>query len=553
MAERTRREFLKASAGSALGLGAAARLGVAGMAGALASAPFASAGAATPNWALLQSQMVGQLALPSSSDWSTATQMYNTRYDTIVPEAVAFCAVPADVQAAVRFARENGLQVRGRNGRHSYGGYSTCTSLVIDVSQMSSVTLGPGATTATIASGAVLVDVETKLFNGGSVAIPAGTCPSVGITGLTLGGGVGESGRLFGLTCDNLTSIDMVLADGTLVTANAQQNPDLLWASQGGGGGNFGIVTSLSYTTHPVSNVTVFNFVWPWSQAAAVADAWQTWIATLPDEVFSGLAMATSPNDAEPFLGTAGTFYGTPAALTPIVAPLLAAGTPTSTFIQEMTFLEMVDYYAGCSNLTEQECHTPYFVPPGVLGLATFYAKSRYFSKPLPPSGIAELITWVEIRQNDPNQPSNPNQFGAGGALFDSYGGALNRPAKDATAFCHRDALFHIQSFGYWQPTSPQSLIDDNVTWLDGFYQAMAPYSNGEAYVNYIDPNLADWQQAYYGTNLPRLRSIKTAYDPDDFFSFAQSIPPYPPSPSTTAAPTTTAPSPPVVTPSFTG
>ncbi|MEZ5144418.1 MAG: FAD-binding oxidoreductase [Acidimicrobiales bacterium] len=547
MSGSTRREFLKASGGSLLGFGAAARLGAAGVAaGALAPAVAGAATGGAVNWAQLQGQMEGQVVLPSNPAFPTATQMYNTRFDAIVPLAVAFCAVPADVGVAIRFARENGLSVRSRNGRHSYGGYSTCDSLVIDVSQLRSVSLGAGASTATIGSGAVLIDVDTALYDGG-VAIPAGTCPSVGITGLTLGGGVGETGRAFGLTCDNLLSIDVVLADGSLVTANAQQHPDLLWASQGGGGGNFGIATSLTFRTHPVGNVTVFNVAWPWSQAAAVADAWQTWIATLPDEVFSGMAMATSPSNQAPFLGTAGTYLGTPAGLQPILAPLLAAGTPTSTFVQEMTFLEMIDYYAGCSNLTEQECHTPYFVPPGVLGLATNYAKSMYFSKPLPPAGIDELITWIEIRQNDPQQPSNPTEFGSGGALFDSYGGALNRPAKSATAFVHRDALFHIQSFGYWQPTSSQALIDDNFSWLDGFYRAMAPYSNSEAYQNYIDPYLPDWLQAYYGSNLPRLRSVKTAYDPDDFFSFPQSIPPNTPTPPPPAPPG------PPVTPSFTG
>lgn len=542
MAEPTRRDFLKTSALGALGIGAVAGVGLGGTRNTLAHA-LAGAAATTPPWAQLQSQMVGTLALPSDASWATATQMYNTRFDSIIPQAVAFCAVPADVQAAIRFARDNGLQVRGRNGRHSYAGYSTCDSLVIDVSMMRSIAMGPGATTATIASGAVLIDVDTALFASG-VAIPAGTCPSVGITGLTLGGGIGETGRAFGLTCDNLRSLDIVTADGNLITADAQQHPDLLWASQGGGGGNFGVVTSLTFQTHPVSNVTVFNIGWPWAQATSVVSAWQSWITTLPDEVFSGMAMVSSPNHEAPFLGTAGTFLGSEADLLPILAPLLASGTPTFQDILPMSFLDMINYYAGCSTVTQAQCHTPYFTPPGQLGLATNYAKSMYFADALPRSGIAELITWIETRQNDPVQPSDPSGFGAGGALFDSYGGALNRVAKDATAFVHRDALFHIQSFGYWQPTSTQAVVDDNFAFVDAFYAAMAPYSNGEAYQNYIDPFLANWQQAYYGSNLPRLRDIKSTYDPDNFFNFAQSIPLAPAPPTTTTTTTTSGPRP---------
>jgi FAD/FMN-containing dehydrogenase len=549
----SRREFLKGAGGAALGLGAAATIGRSF----IAAPAFAAGGASGPaalagaDWAALAAQLTGQLVLPPDGAWTDAVELFNTRFASTVPGAVAFCETPQDVQASLAFARANGIAFRSRNGRHSYGGYSNCDGLIIDVSQMDAIDIAPDASTATIGAGAVLVDVYTALA-ARDRTIPGGTCPSVGVTGLSLGGGHGEVSRAFGMTCDSILSLDLVLADGSLVTASASSWPDLFWACRGGGGGNFGIVTSITFRLHPVDTVTLFSVDWAWADAVPAMLAWQEWVATLPDEVFTGIALITQPGGAgaSPYVGAAGTFLGSPADLTPILAPLLAALTPANTDVQEMSWLEAVDVHAGCQTLSEQECHPTYWNPPGELVQNTWAATSAYIgeSAPMPAEGVQVIVDFVNQRQADPLQPTDSTNFGAGGVGFDSYGGAMNRVAPGATAFVHRDSLALGQYLAYWQTDSPPDLIADNTTWLRALTDAITPYSNGEAYQNYIDPGLDGWLEAYYGANLPRLRQIKRDVDPDNVFNFAQSIPPADPPPTTT---TTVSPAP--VGPAFTG
>ncbi len=558
MAERSRREFLRGAGGAALGVGAAATFGRAFGAVPAWAAGTGPSGLASPaavsgaDWAALAAQLSGQLVLPPDAAWSTAIELFNTRFSSIVPGAVAFCATPADVAASIAFARANGLPLRARNGRHSYGGYSTCDGLVIDVTEMDAVAVSTDATTATIGAGAVLIDIYVALAARG-VTIPGGTCPSVGITGLTLGGGHGEVSRAFGLTSDALVALEIVLADGRIVTASEQTEPDLFWACRGGGGGNFGIVTSMTFATSPIGDVTLFSVDWAWADAVPAMVAWQEWVLGLPDEVFTGIALLTQPGgpSASPYIGASGTFLGTPTEWSAIVAPLVAAVTPTATNVEQKTYLEAIDIHAGCATITEQECHPTYWNPPGQLVQNTWAATSAYVGEaaPLSAAAVQVIVDFVDGRQGDPLQPTDATSFGTGGVGFDSYGGAINRVASDATAFVHRDALALGQYLAYWQVDSPAALVASNEAWLRALTDAMAPYSNGQAYQNYIDPGLDGWLQAYYGANLPRLREIKLQVDPENVFSFAQSIPPAEPPPS----PSTTAPAPVAVAPKFTG
>ena len=555
MTDRSRRDFIRGAGGAALGLGATATFGRWASAGvASVFGPQEAAAAGAVDWAALAARLAGQLVLPPDAAWSSAVELFNTRFATIVPGAVAFCASPQDVAESIAFARANALELRARNGRHSYAGYSTCDGLVIDVTEMDAISVSADGSTATIGAGAVLIDIYTELATRG-VTIPGGTCPSVGITGLTLGGGHGEVSRAFGMTCDALLSLEIVLADGRIVTASEQSEPDLFWACRGGGGGNFGIVTSMTFATSPVGDVTLFSYDWAWADAVPAMLAWQEWVASLPDEVFTGMALLTQPGgpSASPYVGAAGTFLGTPSEWTAIVQPLLdAAPAPTASNVEQKTYLEAADIHAGCATLTEEECHPTYWNPPGQLVQNTWAATSAYVgaSRPLPAEAVQLIVDFVDERQADPLQPTDASSFGAGGVGFDSYGGAINRVAPDATAFVHRDALALGQYLAYWQPDSPPALVADNEAWLRALTDALAPYSNGQAYQNYIDPGLEGWLEAYYGANLPRLREIKLAVDPDDVFHFAQSIPPAerPPGPPPPAPP-----GPVAVTPAFTG
>ena len=210
------------------------------------------------DWSALASGLQGNLIRPDNAQYPVARQLFNPRFDTILPAAIAYCVSPADVQTCLAFVQRFGLPFTPRSGGHSYAGYSASTGLVLDITSMNTVTANATTGLATVGAGARLIDVYSALAQQG-LALPAGTCPTVGIAGLTLGGGVGVLGRKFGLTCDNLLSAQVVLANGSILTCDASHNPDLFWALRGGGGGNFGVVTSFTFQAHPVSSLSLFT------------------------------------------------------------------------------------------------------------------------------------------------------------------------------------------------------------------------------------------------------------------------------------------------------
>lgn len=391
------------------------------------------------------------------------------------------------------WARKYGVRIFGRSGRHSYGGYSTTSSgVVLDVSRMNFIQ--PHGGTALIGAGAILIDIYAKL-NNRHLMIPGGSCPTVGIAGLALGGGHGWSGRKYGLTSDNVQQLTIVTADAKVLVCNAHQNSDLYWACRGGGGGNFGIVTNFTFKTHPASNVSLFQIQWPWSDAARVLEAWQSWAPHAPANLGLSVLVLSSGKGS---IISSGQFFGSTSALRSLIRPLTNAGSPTSVKVNPSTFWQAVLNFAACSSLSE--CRS---VPPD-----TFTARSDYAQKPFSSAGINAVTRGLE------NWPS-----GAGGMalILDSYGGAINKVPAGATAFAHRNMLFAMQYYA-----SPGS--GSNLAALNRYWQSLRPYVSGYAYVNYIDPQLPNWQHAYYGANYPRLVSIKKKYDPSNFFRFKQSI-----------------------------
>jgi FAD/FMN-containing dehydrogenase len=321
--------------------------------------------------------------------------------------------------------------------------------------------------------------------------------------------------RLYGLTCDNLRSVQLVLADGTLVTAGPTDHSDLFWACQGGGGGNFAIATSFEFGVHPIpEDLQLFTLEWPWAAANDVLGAWQQWLVTLPNELWSNCQLLASPSGFT--LRVGGVFAGTTVALDAALAPLLQTigSTPTYEFVGPEAYLKAMFIEAGCEGLSLGECHLPSQTPDGTLTRSAAAAKSTFVLDPLSSAGLSAAIGAVES--------SEQIAPGIGAAfLFDSYGGAINSVNPTATAFVHRDALAGVQMVASWGSGPEPANV---ASWLTTAATDMAPHASG-AYQNYIDPTLADWQEAYYGANLPRLVKVKAAVDPDDFFHFAQSIP----------------------------
>lgn len=472
------------------------------------------------DWNSLASSLQGALIRPGNSQYTSAHQLFSTRFDNILPAAIAYCASPQDVQKCLAFVRRFHLLFAPRSGGHSYAGYSTSTGLVLDVTRMNTVTVNSSAGTATIGAGARLIDVYNAIMPYGLI-LPAGSCPTVGIAGLTLGGGVGVIGRKFGLTCDNLLSAQVITADGSILTSSASQHSDLFWALRGGGGGNFGIVTSFTFQLHPVTALSLFTLDWPWSVAANVVDAWQHWGPQAPDELWSNcLLLSTNNTSAAPLVRVNGVYVGAAGPLNSLLQQLISrvGSTPTDNYVYTDSPLETMMVEAGCYGKSVAECHLPSQNPQGTISRDTSGAKSDYFTGLLPRQGIDILVNAISQRQSSAT-------LGNGGIGLDAYGGAINRVAADATAFVHRNTLFSAQYTANWNAGAPSSVIAANFSWLNGMWQALRPYASGSAYQNYIDPNLSNWQQAYYGSNLPRLQQVKAAYDPDNLFHFAQSIP----------------------------
>lgn len=470
------------------------------------------------DWSTFASSLDGRLVRPGASEYALAHQLYDPRFDDVHPQGIAYCASEADVQRCIAFARAHALPFTARCGGHSYAGYSTCTGLVCDVGPLGTITVDEGARTAVVGAGTKLIDLYAAM-GPRNLAIPGGTCPSVGIAGLALGGGQGVLGRKLGLTCDAITSVRMVTADGTIRTCDATSEPDLYWACRGGGGGNFGVVTSFTFRAEPIGSLVRFSASWPWSAAADVVRAWQAWGPSAPDELWSKIHLNAAGSTSG--VGMAGVFIGDEPTLRAHLATLDASvGHPSrGVHVATGAYLETMLIEASCDDRPIDACHLPSVTPTGTLGRRDHVGHSDFFATPLSSEGIAALVASVEARGQDPLLAR-----GAGGVSFDALGGAINRVAPDATAFFHRGSLFLAQYSTHWAAHSTDDVIAANIAWLDRFHDAMRPHASGYAYLNYMDDRLEGWEHAYYGDNLARLRAIKARVDPDGFFRFAQAI-----------------------------
>ena len=465
-------------------------------------------------WSALRESLSGTLVLPAETSYPDAKLVYDLRFEQATPAAIAYCASATDVQRVVDFARHHAIAPIPRCGGHSYAGYSTGSGLIVDVSPMASVSVA--GSTATVGAGTRLVDLYTALANAG-VLVAGGSCPTVGIAGLALGGGVGVLGRKYGLTADAIESLRVVTADGRLLRADAASEPDLYWASRGGGGRNFGIVTSLDFTAAPIPPLALFTLEFPWAAADDLLGAWTQWIAHAPDELWSNCLLLSAAAGGLIARAT-GVYVGEVAPLAALVGQLATAvgAAPSTNYVRADTYLQAMLVEAGCAEITLAQCHLSAPASAGTLPRAAFAAKSAYFSAPPPPAAVTAA---VESFQRE--LPSL-----GGGLVFDACGGAINAVAADATAFVHRDALCQLQMSASWGPAASAATTNAAQAWLGETASVLARHTNGQAYQNYLDPTLTDWQAAYYGANLPRLRRVKRAYDPDDVWSFPQSIPP---------------------------
>ncbi len=468
-------------------------------------------------WNQLARALKGRLVRPADASYRTDRQLYNTKFSNRAPQGIAYCTSSADVARCLDFIQRHGLAVTARSGGHSYGGYSTCDGLVIDVTACHQIEVDPARRTARVGAGARLIDLYDTIGATG-LLLPGGSCPTVGIAGLALGGGVGVFARAFGLTCDHLTAAEVVLPDSTTVTASPAHHADLFWGLQGGGGGNFGISTSFTFSLDPMPPLSLFTLQFPFDAAVEVLGAWQQWVDHQPPELWSN-CLVLSEGAAGLRLevnGVCCTSASTTASLLGALTSVLSVA-PTYRFVGDEAYLHAMAVEAGCADLTAAACHLETQNPAGRLQRSAYSATSSYLEAPMGTGRLEAVVAWVR-------ELASTHRDLGGGFAFDAYGGVINEVAPDATAFVHRNKLCGIQATISWGSGASSAEIESAAAWLKEASAQVYQPSMG-AYQNYIDPLLTEWAHAYYGTNLTRLSAIKTAYDPTDVLGFSQAIP----------------------------
>jgi FAD/FMN-containing dehydrogenase len=456
-----------------------------GAAGALAAgAVFGSARAtADPNatgWEGLSTAVGGRVLRPDDPQFNSAKQVFNTNYNGSTPAAIVTATSPADVQKAMAFAAAHNLKVAPRSGGHSYIGGSTANgTLVLDLRQLpGGVHYDSGSGQITVTPATSLYDMHQTLAEAGR-GIPTGTCPSVGAGGHALGGGMGAHSRHAGLMCDQLTSASVVLPGGQSVTASANSNPDLFWGLRGGGGGNFGVTTSLTFATFPTSQYDVVNLNYPQQAFAQVLVGWANWLRTADRNSW---ALADSTTDA---MGTHCRIMATcPAGSGGSVASAITSAVgaqPSGTDSHTFNYLDLVKYLA-VNNLNP--------APVGYVGGSDVFTTIT----PAAAKGIAAAVD------------AFPRGAGRMLAIMHALDGALASVAPGATAFPWRRQSALVQ---WYVETSGSPAAA--TSWLSSAHQAVQPYSVG-GYVNYIEANQP--ASRYFGPNLSKLSAVRQKYDP---------------------------------------
>ncbi len=517
-----RRAFLGVAAGGVAAIAAPAIVQAAVTHPASSTGIAARSSGPTPaDWTALGHDIAGPLVRPGEADYTTDSYLFDPRFDGLRPAGIAYVKNAHDVGTCLAFVRKFGVKFATRSGGHSYAGWSSSNGgLIIDVENLNGVQVS--GSTANVGAGTRLIDFYSGLAAHGR-AVPGGSCPTVGIAGLTLGGGIGVTARAYGLTCDKLASLSIITADGKPLTASPSEHSDLYWACRGGGGGNFGIATWFQFNTVPAPTPVVFFLSWPWSKAAKVIAAWQSWAPNAPDALWSNLHLAASPGGHTPTIQVGGCYLGSVSGAANLLDQLYGnvGSHPSSSFLNQFSFLNAMLLEAGCATIGLQACHLPWYATGGKLSRQPELAKSDFFTRALSSAGINTLLHGVESLQSVAGAAG-----GVGGVAFDALGGAVNRVSPTATAFVHRNALFDAQYTTGWTNGASAAGINRQHAWLRSFWTSMRPYASGQAYQNYVDPDLTNWAQAYYAQNYAQLQKVKKTYDPTRLFNFPQAIQP---------------------------
>ena len=434
----------------------------------------------------------GTVLCPGQDGYDAARTIPNAMIDRR-PAVIARCVSAADVIACVRFAREQDLVVAVRGGGHSVAGKSVCDGgLMIDLSTMKGIRVDPTRRTARAETGLTLgeFDRETQAFG---LATTLGVVSKTGIAGLTLGGGWGHMHAKHGLALDNVVSADVVTADGRLLTANADENPDLFWGLRGGSG-NFGIVTSLEYRLYERGPVLGGGVFYPVSKALEVLRFFREFSETIPDELVIQCGSFSLP-DSTPVFAVAACYCGNPAEGEKVLQPLRTFGTPLNDALNVMSYLQL------------QSMFDPFF-PPG----RQTYVKSN-FLRALSDNAVSAIAGFAG---------KGPSGFSFA-PFIEHWHGAATRVGTTDTAFPHRQHSYNLM---YWSNWEEPSESEKNIQWTRDCWHALRPFLVEGSDGNYLSDEGDAYARAAYGPNYDRLVALKNKYDPTNFFRMNHNIRP---------------------------
>ncbi|MDN3238154.1 FAD-binding oxidoreductase [Glycomyces tritici] len=437
--------------------------------------------------ARLRARFEGEVLDAGSPGYEAARLPAVPGFDDIRPQLVLRCRSVADVVLALGCARESGVHIVPRGGGHSFAGRSTTDGIVLDLSHLDEITVD--GELARIGAGARLARVYEALHGHGRT-LPAGCGPTVGIAGLTLGGGFGLLGRKYGFTADSLVGAQVVLADGRVVDCDQEREPDLFWALRGAGGGQFGVVTDLVFATVPEPVAMPFAMHWARTDAAAVIAAWQRWAPDAPDDLTANLTLAADPGGPGEVV-----LFGASLLTAAATRELLTGFRAATAADADLAIGEARPYHGLKAALAEQDPHER---PASGLRI-----RSECFATLMRPRTIRALIDAFAEHRDERRR-----------LTFMPMGGAYNRVPASATAFAHRGERYLVEQ-----------VAEAGSAWVDASWAIAHADGSGRVYPNFPDPALEDGPAAYHAENLPRLAAVKAAYDPGRLFTFPQSIP----------------------------
>ncbi|MGH2751251.1 MAG: FAD-binding oxidoreductase [Actinomycetota bacterium] len=446
----------------------------------------------------LRTSQRGEVIDPVHPDYDGARRVWNGLIDRH-PAAIARCADVEDVVHAVRVAKEGRPVLSIRGGGHQVAGSAVCDhGLVIDLSAMNKVEVDPTARTARVGAGATWGDLDRATQEFG-LATTGGEVSATGVAGLTLGGGLGVGMRTFGLSCDNLRSIEIVTADGEIRTANGDEHTDLFWAARGGGRG-LGVVTSLEFDLHPLGpEVATALVLYPYEEAAPVLRAWRDYATQAPDTVAPEIGLWSIPplpdvpedQHGTPVVMVAGVFIGAPEEADPALGPLQELGTPLADM-------------SGTVPYVDSQSALDALFPDG----GRYYWKSHFLDE-LTDEAISTMVE-LDAHRRTPESV----------IFIRTLGGAIARVPADDTAFAHRSASFNVSVDASW---SEPALDAATIGWSRSTWDALRPFSTGGVYINFagLEGDAKELRHAVLGRHEERLDSIRRHCDPDGLFAEA--------------------------------